>query len=247
MLEDNKNYYMAFPTRLRLILDETGISQQELADFVGVKRQTVAQWKDGKTVPDIYNFQKIAQYFKVPYEYLLGDTNCKVRENMHLEEVLGLSDGAINTLSRFCTETIDVNGEQIPLSQIISDLLQHQDFTAAIHHFEACLMESKIKTLREYDYKYSDKITKEIRAAMQFLKNVGITVKDFGDMKYYYLQQAKDSMGKALYGVEQKFLAKRLEKIIQYMEGINSHDDFDDLVHEFLVKEFGYGDSDQAW
>ena len=98
MAEENRSYYLPFPTRLRQLMDDTGVSQQALADYVGVTRQAVAQWKDGKTIPDMYNFKRIAEFFNIPYEYLLGDTDSKVHENMALADSLGLSDDAIETL-----------------------------------------------------------------------------------------------------------------------------------------------------
>ena len=98
MLEEIKSYDLPFPMRLRQLMDETDTSQQALADSVGVTRQAVAQWKDGKTIPDIYNFKRIAEFFKIPYEYLLGDTDSKEHENMALADSLGLSDDAIETL-----------------------------------------------------------------------------------------------------------------------------------------------------
>ena len=98
MTDENKNYFLPFPTRLRQLMDNTGASQQALADYVGVTRQAVAQWKDGKTIPDMYNFKRIVEFFKVPYEYLLGDTDSKVYNNMALADILGLSDDAIETL-----------------------------------------------------------------------------------------------------------------------------------------------------
>lgn len=98
MTEENKSYFLPFPTRLRQLMDDTGASQQALADYVGVTRQAVAQWKDGKTIPDMYNFKRTAEFFKVPYEFLLGDTESKIYKNMALSDSLGLSDDAIKTL-----------------------------------------------------------------------------------------------------------------------------------------------------
>lgn len=126
-MEDNKNGYdMPFPTRLRSLLEESGISQQELADFVGVKRQTVAQWKDGKTAPDVYNFQKIAEYFKLPYEYLLGESDSKVHENMILAQTLGLSDQALEKLKRWAGEGDFV--QDLRRSEIVSQIISHDAF-----------------------------------------------------------------------------------------------------------------------
>jgi len=242
-------YDMPFPTRLRNLLDEKGINQQEIADFVGVKRQTIAQWKDGKTVPDIYNFQKMAQFFGVPYEYLLGDTDSRVRENLHLEETLGLSDGAIEALKGFqmgATENRKEKNTRIPLSWIVSEILRHEKFATSIRYFQDCLWESNLKTIREYDYKYNEKISREINEAMSFLQSVGIAVMDVESMKSYHLELAKTCYGRALESIEGKMLADRLRKIISFTEQNAGSEDADDKLHEFLVKEFGYGDSGET-
>jgi hypothetical protein len=49
-------------------------------------RSAVEGWQNN---PDMYNFKRIAEFFKVTYEYLLGDTDSKVHENMALAAVLG--------------------------------------------------------------------------------------------------------------------------------------------------------------
>lgn len=69
-----------FATRLRKLLAETNTTQPMLAAAVGVSRQAVGQWKDGNTVPDILDCQKIADYFKVPIDYLLGRTEVRSLE-----------------------------------------------------------------------------------------------------------------------------------------------------------------------
>ena len=122
-----ENYLSPFPRRFRLLIDETRVSQQEIADHVGVTRQAIAQWKDGKTNPDVYSFVKIAEFFKVPYEYLLGETDSKVRENMKLADELKLSDIAINRLLEWAFAEKE-NKFDVPRSEILSDLLTSDDF-----------------------------------------------------------------------------------------------------------------------
>ena len=121
------NCLLPFPKRFRLLIDETRVSQQEIADYVGVSRQAIAQWKDGKTTPDVYNFVKIAEFFKVPYEYLLGETDSKVRENMKLVGELKLADRAINRLLDWASSEKE-NKSDITRSEILSDLLIYDDF-----------------------------------------------------------------------------------------------------------------------
>lgn len=65
-------YDMPFPTRLRELLNRPGETQGKLAEAIGVQRQSIGQWKDGITSPDINAFNKIADYYNVSADYLLG-------------------------------------------------------------------------------------------------------------------------------------------------------------------------------
>ena len=233
MPENNNTYDMPFPQRLRLLLDETGISQQELADFVGVKRQTIAQWKDGKTVPDIHNFQKVAQYFSVPYEYLLGDTESRVRDNFHLERVLGLSDGAIESLMRLHGEEAV---ERVPLSVLVSYIVQDESFSTSITHFQSFLRESVLFLLRQYNSKYREKIADELNAATVLLQNAGIAVMDADAMKSYHLERAKAAFGQAMEAVEEKIRADNIQRIEAFFKDHDA-DDFTEMMNDMLRKE----------
>lgn len=77
-----------------------GMTQQEVADKVGVSRQNVGLWIRGKTVPDIYTLSKIADAFKVSTDYLLGRTeNPSVEEDIQIAcKVTRLSEETIHNL-----------------------------------------------------------------------------------------------------------------------------------------------------
>lgn len=45
------------------------LSQEEVAEYVGVSRQAVAKWESGETTPDIYNCKALASL----YDVLLDD------------------------------------------------------------------------------------------------------------------------------------------------------------------------------
>ena len=49
---------------------EAHLSQEELAEQVGVSRQTVAKWENGTTVPDIYACMTMADVFGVTLDVL---------------------------------------------------------------------------------------------------------------------------------------------------------------------------------
>lgn len=61
----------AFPTNLRRLMEKNGVTQQQLADVIGVTRQTISQYAGGQTVPDIYTVQLIADFFNIRVANLL--------------------------------------------------------------------------------------------------------------------------------------------------------------------------------
>lgn len=50
------------------------VNQATLAEFVGVSQNTISYWEQGKYEPDMKSLQKIADYFGVTTDYLIGRT-----------------------------------------------------------------------------------------------------------------------------------------------------------------------------
>lgn len=48
------------------------LTQKELADIFNVDQTTVSKWEVGKAIPDYGTLQKLADYFNVSVDYLLG-------------------------------------------------------------------------------------------------------------------------------------------------------------------------------
>lgn len=61
-----------FPTRLRSLMRERGTTQKKLADAVGVRPQTISLYATGQSYPDVNGIRKIAEYFEVSADWLLG-------------------------------------------------------------------------------------------------------------------------------------------------------------------------------
>ena len=58
--------------RIAELRRQRGISQQQLAEHVGVTFQTVSKWETGTTMPDITILPVLAGYFRVSVDQLLG-------------------------------------------------------------------------------------------------------------------------------------------------------------------------------
>ena len=62
---------MEFRDRLYQLRRGRGISQEELANAVGVSRQAVQKWEAGSSTPDLENLSALAEYFGVTLDYLV--------------------------------------------------------------------------------------------------------------------------------------------------------------------------------
>lgn len=95
------SYYRDFPSRLRSLMEETGKTQQEVADAVGKTRQTIAYYASGSASPDWETIIKLAIFFNVTTDYLLGRTEAKTVVDPGIRamiDYLGLSEAAIQNL-----------------------------------------------------------------------------------------------------------------------------------------------------
>ncbi len=63
---------IAVDERIRGLMKENGLSQVALAKKIGVKQNTVSAWVLGKKEPCIENLWRLADYFGVSVDYLVG-------------------------------------------------------------------------------------------------------------------------------------------------------------------------------
>ncbi|MGN0623633.1 MAG: helix-turn-helix domain-containing protein [Oscillospiraceae bacterium] len=94
-----KNINSPFAVRLRVL--GAGMTHQEIADGVGIARQTIGQFFLGKTQPDIETLYKLAEFFNVSIDYLLCRTDIKSTspETQDINKYTGLTEEAIEKLN----------------------------------------------------------------------------------------------------------------------------------------------------
>lgn len=86
-----------FPTRLRALMDEKEETQESVAQVADKTRQTISQYVNGISEPSYDTLVKIADYFDVSTDYLLGRTEDPNRAPCAVDE-LGLSAKAIHAI-----------------------------------------------------------------------------------------------------------------------------------------------------
>lgn len=94
----NKN--AIFPTQLRDLRREKGVSQDELSKILGVSKSTLGLWETGDTLPDARSLHDLAVYYGVSADYLLGESGVKAAnpEIQAICKYTGLSEESINVL-----------------------------------------------------------------------------------------------------------------------------------------------------
>ena len=68
---------MIFADKLIQLRKKSGWSQEELAEQMGVSRQSISKWEGAQSIPDLEKIIRLAQLFSVSTDYLLGLTDEK--------------------------------------------------------------------------------------------------------------------------------------------------------------------------
>lgn len=61
-----------FAERIRNLRSEMDLTQWQLADVLETTQRKISYWELGKTQPDLLTLWKIADFFDVSIDYLLG-------------------------------------------------------------------------------------------------------------------------------------------------------------------------------
>lgn len=79
----------SFPNIFKELIERNNTTIKAVADYVGATRQAVSQYANGKTQPNIDVIIKIAEYFEVTTDFLLGVTpSQKERKPMTVEQAI---------------------------------------------------------------------------------------------------------------------------------------------------------------
>ena len=101
---------VTFSERLNELCKERKVTQSILANAVGTTRQTIANYQKGKIEPPSDMVIKIAEFFDVPTDYLLGVNNLRTKDIdvIRIIEHTGLTSTAIIELGIMAQNKLDI-------------------------------------------------------------------------------------------------------------------------------------------
>lgn len=77
---------MTFAEKLKTLRKQAGISQEKLAEKLGVSRQAVTKWETDMGIPDIDNIMAVSKLFDISIDELLGNENVEKKQADYLFE-----------------------------------------------------------------------------------------------------------------------------------------------------------------
>lgn len=69
------NYAMNFAERLRELRKDNQCTQKQLAAFLGLTPNCICEWENLRSEPSLASLLKIAAYFEVSVDYLVGNSD----------------------------------------------------------------------------------------------------------------------------------------------------------------------------
>lgn len=65
-------YFESFPSKLKKARIDTGFTQREISKETGIPQSTIAKYETGIYQPDIENLGKLADFYGVSLDWLIG-------------------------------------------------------------------------------------------------------------------------------------------------------------------------------
>lgn len=97
---------MDLAERIYRLRKEKGISQEELADELGVSRQAISKWESGQSTPDLERILAMSYYFGVTTDYLLKGTepprNTEQKDRATASRILYILSVTLIVIGLFC-------------------------------------------------------------------------------------------------------------------------------------------------
>ena len=104
---------------VKLLRQEMGISQQTLADILGISQQSINHYENHNTQPDIQTLIQMAEYFNTSIDYIVGHTDIRDPFDNTSAYHLNADEGDVITKYRALTAR-----ERACVAQVIDTLLE---------------------------------------------------------------------------------------------------------------------------
>lgn len=115
--------------RIKFLREKNNLTQSELAERIGVKRETINQWEKGTRDLKTGHIIELSNFFNVPSDFILGIINTENRNYVDIGSIIGLDDFTITRLEHS-------HKEKTPECDIINNVVHSSAFSRLYHSLE---------------------------------------------------------------------------------------------------------------
>lgn len=87
--------------RIRDLREDMDLRQIDVAQKTGIDQKTLSNYETGKTTPDSYSIIKLAEFFQVTTDYLIGYSNSNLKTSEDVIKKLEKIEAEIKEIKRF--------------------------------------------------------------------------------------------------------------------------------------------------
>jgi Helix-turn-helix. len=122
-----------FADNLSDLIKESGKTLHELSseNEIGISTGALSKYQNDAAEPGITALDKISEYFEVSYDFLLGKSRNRSRENVNIGEYLGLCDKAIQQIHDYYA-TYQSNSFNV---KFLNKFLENKSFKELLNSF----------------------------------------------------------------------------------------------------------------
>lgn len=92
---------METKNRIRDLREDKDLRQVDVAKATGIDQKTLSNYETGRTNPDSYSIIKLADFFGVTTDYLLGCSESDIKGSRDIIKKLEKIEREINNLKKF--------------------------------------------------------------------------------------------------------------------------------------------------
>ena len=87
--------------RIKDLREDRDMRQSDLATATGIDQRTISNYETGKTSPDAYALIKLADFFDVSIDYLVGRTSNDLSNNAKRAQIIEKIKNELSELGKY--------------------------------------------------------------------------------------------------------------------------------------------------
>ena len=87
--------------RIKDLREDKDMRQSDLARETGIDQRTISNYETGKTAPDAYALIKLADFFEVSIDYLVGRTSNDLSNNAKRAKIIDKIKKELDELGKY--------------------------------------------------------------------------------------------------------------------------------------------------